>query len=180
MLTHCHCLQSFVKAATACCTCVNFIFLFFSFHENLTSFKRPHVAKSNPWHWVCQLSLTVGLQPLSNAALRGEGPPLPLLGNILLHMVLSAALDLICSIGFISASWPSGLWFLYSLYIFSFAQNGTKFKSQRNISEVWRKGFSKINLLSYLIMIRVFCVLLFVVLCSEKMERSLDMTEKAV
>lgn len=44
---------------------------YFFFPWKSTSLKRSHVAESNHWHWVCQLSLTVGLQPLPVAALKG-------------------------------------------------------------------------------------------------------------
>lgn len=45
--------------------------------------------QSNPWHRVCQLSLTVGLQPLPGAApKRGVTPPLNRVTYYyLLHMV---------------------------------------------------------------------------------------------
>lgn len=46
------------------------------------------MAKSDPWHRVCQLSLTVGLQPLPGAALKGGvSPPLP--GLLTPHALIS-------------------------------------------------------------------------------------------
>lgn len=52
--------------------------LYFFFPWKSGFFYMATCAKSNPWHWVCQLSLTVGLQPLPGAALKGGvTPPLP-------------------------------------------------------------------------------------------------------
>lgn len=176
MLSHCHCLQSFVIAASVCCTCLNFIF---PFHEIWLLLKRPHVAKSNPWHWVCQLSLTVGLQPLPGAALKGGVTP-PLTGLLTPH-------GLICHLGpdmfnrvhiCFLAQWVVIL--LLPLHLF-FCTKWHKFQvTEKHFDMFWEKGSQKMDswfdndgCISCLIP-------LFAVLCSEKMERSLEMTEKAV
>lgn len=124
------------------------------------------------WLWDCSLS---PMQPW-----RGRGHLSPCWVTFYSTWSYQPPWTWPCSIGFISASWPSGLWFLSSLYIFSFAQNGTKSKSPRNILEFLRKGFSKIASLFDNDTCILCLIPLFVVLCSEKMERSLEMTEKAV
>lgn len=153
--------------------------LYFFFPWNLTSFKRPRVAKSNPWHWVCQLSLTVGLQPLPGAALKGGVTP-PLTGLLTPH-------GLICHLGpdmfnrvhiCFLAQWVVIL--LLPLHLF-FCTKWHKFQvTEKHFDMFWVKGSQKMDswfdndwCISCLIP-------LFAVLCSEKMERSLEMTEKAV
>lgn len=86
-------------------------------------------------------------------------------------MVYSAILDLICSIGFISASWPSGLWFLYSLYIFSFAQKWQKFRfRKKKCILVLEKGVKEDELTNVTtqVMHFIFLIPLFLLCCAVK------------
>lgn len=127
-----------------------------------------HVAESNSWQWFCQLSWTVGLQPLPGAALTGFE---------YFTWSKSATLDLICSIGFISASCDSSTPFA-SFLLHKIAQILSK---SETFDMVWERVLRKKMNLWFDNDWCISCLIpLFVVLCSEKMERSLEMTEKAV
>lgn len=157
-------------------TCVNFIF---SCPWKTWLLLQGHMWQSL-WHWVCQLSLTVGLQPLPGAALkRGVTPPLT---------------RLLTPYGLISHLGPDmfnrvhicflALWVVILLFVFtSFLLHKIAqiFKSFRNTLICFeKKGSQKMDSWLY----NDWCILcsvpLFAVLCSEKMERCLEMTEKAV
>lgn len=141
---------------------------FFSFMKIWLLFKRPLMAESNSWQWFCQLSWTVGLQPLPGAALTGFE---------YFTWSKSATLDLICSIGFISASCDSSTPFA-SFLLHKIAQILSK---SETFDMVWERVLRKKMNLWFDNDWCISCLIpLFVVLCSEKMERSLEMTEKAV
>lgn len=180
MLSHCHCLQSFVRAACVCCTCVNLIF---SFHESRLLLKG-HMWQSLTigiesvsclWLWDCSLSL---LQPWKGGVrppphwVTSHGP-ISYLGPDMFNRVH------ICFL----AHWVVNLF--YFLYIFSFAQKWHKFQVTEKHFDICfeREVLRQWNLWFYSECFVQCLIPLFAVLCSEKMERSLmylEMTEKAV